>query len=157
METIFRPYKTETNNTPILPQLDRYRLLGTNSREIYEKYCDIYGWDKTKSGEFGCRRPLYAENCDADRKNDVWFIFYPNYNRNKLDCIVGDHHVVNLIENNEKDITEIVDPKYGPTKNDIRITFIRKKSGYYFLGVYKVVKNGTTRHYKKISDTYPFK
>lgn len=133
------------------------RVYGTNSRMIYEKFCETLAWDKNKAGQFGRQRPLYAANCDTKRENDVWFIFYPNYDKNRLDCVVDDFHVVNLIQNNANEIIEIVDAKFGNSNNAKRITFVKTKFGYEFLGVYELVKNGTTRIYKKTSDNYPIK
>lgn len=52
-------------------------------------------------------------------------------------------------------ILEAVDEKTGRSNNANRITFVKTKNGYEFLGVYKLVENGTTRVYKRISDIYP--
>lgn len=84
-------------------------------------------------------------------------ICYPNYDPTKLDCVVNDKHVVNIIENNGETITEIVDEHFGMSNNANRITFVKTKNGYEFLGVYAIVKNGTIRHYKRISNIYPMK
>jgi len=134
-------------------RLIRTRLYGTNSRKIYEKFCDTLGWDKSKAGCFGPQTPLYAEKCDTKRENDVWFICYPNYDRNNINVSVAGK--TNIIENNGNSITEIVDPKFGKSNNAKRITFVKTDDGYEFLGVFKLVKNGTTRVYEKDSDVYP--
>lgn len=136
----------------------RGRVYGTNSRKIYEKFCETLGWDKSQANQFGARRtPLYAENCDTNRENDVWFIFYPNYDKDRLDSVVEDYHVVNLIQNGGDYIIEIVDEKIGKSNNANRITFVKTQSGYEFLGVYKLMQNGTTRIHERISDNYPIK
>lgn len=132
-------------------------VYGGNSRKIYEKFCETLGWDKNKSNQFGWQTPLYAANADTDRTNDVWFIFYPNYDVQKLDTVVDDYHVVNLIQNNGDKIIEIVDERIGSTNNANRITFVKTDSGYEFFGVYKIIKNGTSRIYRRISDHYPMK
>ena len=132
------------------------KVYGTNTRTIYEGFCRSLGWDWTKRYCFGFQTPLYAENCDTTRENDVWFICYPNYDPEKLDCVVKDRHVVNLIQNNGDEIIEIVEEKIGPSHNARRITFVKTLSGYKFSGVYELVKNGTTRRYKRISKFYPF-
>lgn len=131
------------------------RVYGTNSRKIYEKFCETLNWDKSKANQFGFRTPLYAENADTYRENDVWFICYPNFDANKLDCVVDDKHVINLIKDNGEKIVEIVEDRFGKSNNANRITFIKTINGYEFLGVYEIVENGTTRIYKRISKTYP--
>lgn len=131
------------------------KIYGTNSRKIYENFCDSLGWNKALSNQFGWQTPLYAPNCDANKENDVWFICYPNYDIDKLDCVVDDFHVVNLIRNEDDEIIEVVDEHIGKSNNANRITFVKTKYGYKFLGVYKIVKNGTTRIYKRISNKYP--
>lgn len=133
----------------------RGRIYGGNSRKIYEKFCDTLGWDKNKSNQFGWQTPLYAANADTDRVNDVWFIFYPNYDEKRLDTVVDDYHAVNLIQNNGDKIIEIVDDTIGKTNNANRITFVKTSGGYEFLGVYKIIRNGTTRIYQRIYDNYP--
>lgn len=130
-------------------------IYGTNSRTIFEEFCKTLYWDKSKADCFGWQTPLYAENADTDRTRDVWFIFYPNYDAQKLDSVVDNYHVVNLIQNNGENIIEIVDDYIDKSNNANRITFVRTNSGYEFLGVYEIVKNGTTRIYKRISDRYP--
>lgn len=130
-------------------------IYGGNSRKIYEKFCNTLGWDKNKANQFGWQTPLYAANADKERKNDVWFIFYPNYDAKKLDAAVNDYHVVNLIQDYGNTIIEIVDDNIGKANNAHRITFVKTKRGYEFFGVYKIIKNGVTRIYKRIYDNYP--
>lgn len=157
--SVCKPKKTgisvTKNITPDFSHILRGCVYGNNSRKIYERFCETLGWDKNKAGFFGFRTPLYAENADTDRVNDVWFIFYPNYDAEKLDNIVNDYHVVNLIQNNGDRIVEVVDDNIGKSNNANRITFVKTKNGYEFLGVYKIIKNGTTRIYQRISNVYP--
>lgn len=131
------------------------RVYGGNSRKIYEKFCDTLGWDKNKANQFGWQTPLYAANADTSRTNDVWFIFYPNYDINKLDAVVDNYHVVNLIIENGDKIIEVVDDSIGASNNANRITFVKTNNGYEFFGVYKIVENGTTRVYERIYNKYP--
>lgn len=49
----------------------------------------------------------------------------------------------------------MVDDNIGKSNNANRITFVKTKNGYEFLGVYKIIKNGTTRIYQRISNVYP--
>lgn len=132
-------------------------VYGGNSRKIYEKFCETLGWDRNKINQFGWQTRLYATNADTDRTSDVWFIFYPNYDAEKLDNVVDDFHVVNLIQDNGDKIIEVVDERLGKSNNANRITFVKTNNGYQFLGVYKIVKNGTTRMYQRISKQYPIK
>lgn len=132
----------------------RGHVYGGNSRNIYEKFCDTLGWDKYKSNQFGWQTPLYAANVDKDKECGVWFIFYPNYDAQKLDSVVDDYHVVNLIQNSGDSIIEVVDS--GATFNSkYRIVFVKTNKGYEFFGVYKTVQTGATRLYQRISDNYP--
>ncbi len=131
-------------------------VYGGNSRKIYEKFCDTLGWDKNKANQFGWQTPLYAANVDKNKEYGVWFIFYPNYDTQKLDAVVDDYHVVNLIQNNGDAIIEVVES--GATINsEYRIVFVKTTSGYEFFGVYKTVKNGSTRLYQRICDNYPIR
>ena len=131
-------------------------VYGTNSKIIYEQFCKTLGWDINKSStSFGWRKPLYAENADSDRIRDVWFIFYPNYDKDKLDTVVEDCHVVNLILNQGDTIIEVVDENIGSACTAERIVFVRTNNGYEFFGVYKIIKNGTTRIYNRIHKNYP--
>lgn len=132
-------------------------IYGGNSRKIYEKFCDTLGWDKTKANQFGWQTPLYAANADTDRTRGVWFIFYANYDADKLDDIVENRHVVNLIQNNGDVIIEVVDGSIGASNLADRITFVKTNKGYEFYGVYKIIENGTTRCYQRISLNYPIK
>ena len=133
----------------------RGHVYGNNSRKIYEKFCDTLGWDREKSNQFGWQTPLYAANADTKRLNDVWFIFYPNYDAEKLNAVVDNHHVVNLIQKDGDVIIETVEEFIGESNDANRITFVKTKKGYEFLGVYSIIQNGTTRIYKRISDNYP--
>lgn len=130
------------------------RIYGTNSRKIYEKCCDSLGWKRSNASYFGWQTPLYADNCDKDN-NGVWFIFYPNYSTDSLESVVEDAHVLNVILYGGDVIVEVLDKHFGGTHNANRITFVKTKSGYEFLGVYSIEENGNERIYKRISKTYP--
>lgn len=150
-KTVNHRKKIETDFSRII----RGCVYGTNSRNIYKEFCDTLGWDRNKINQFGWQTPLYAANADTYRTSDVWFIFYPNYDPQKLDAVVNDYHVVNLIQNNGEKIIEVVDDIIGKSNNANRITFVKTRNGYEFFGVYKIIENGTTRVYKRISDFYP--
>lgn len=126
---------------------------GTKAYDIYLNCCKNLGWDYQKAGSFGQRQLLYAMFCDTKRENDVWFICYSNYSPIKK----GDAGHENIILGGGKEIIEKVRPDVGRSNEANRVTFIRKKDGYYFLGVYQLVENGITRRYRRISETYPVK
>lgn len=129
-------------------------VYGTNSRTVYKSFCDILGWDRDKANQFGRQgAPLYAENCDADRKLAVWFISNPKF----YDAEIFEKNHINLIKHNGDEIVEKVAPFIGSSRDTGRITFVKTNRGYEFFGVYKLVANGTTRIYKRISDIYPIK
>lgn len=150
-KTITHRKKTETDFSRII----RGCVYGTNSQSIYKEFCNTLGWDRNKINQFGYQTPLYATNADTNRTSDVWFIYYPNYDLQHLDFVVKDSHAINLIQKNGNMILEAVDEKTGRSNNANRITFVKTKNGYEFFGVYKLVENGTTRVYKRISDIYP--
>lgn len=132
----------------------RGRVYGTNSRKIYENFCDTLKWDRDKANQFGRQgTPLYAENCDTDRKLAVWFISNPKY----FNTDIMDKNHINIIKNNGEEIIEKVAPFIGISHDTGRITFVKTKYGYEFFGVYKLVKNGTVRIYRRISEIYPIK
>lgn len=72
-------------------------------------------------------------------------------------AVVDDYHVVKLIQDNGDTIIEVFDDNIGKSNNTNRITFVKTNSGYEFLGVYKIIKNGTTRLDQRISNNYPIK
>ncbi len=131
-------------------------LYGTSSRKIYEKFCDTLGWDKNKASHFGWQTPLYATFADGDRTRDVWFISYPNYDVKNANNYVKDGHVITAIIERGDRILEVVDEKVGYSNNADRITFVKTSNGYQFLGVYKIIRNGTTREYQRVSKQYPY-
>ncbi|MBQ8725990.1 MAG: hypothetical protein IJY84_02690 [Clostridia bacterium] len=130
-------------------------IYGTNAKNIYDECCKNLDWDQSNSKHFGRQKPLYAMSCDTNG-NDVWFICYPNYDKNNLNNVVADKHVVNLIQDNGNKIIEIVENRIGMSHVANRITFVKTKDGYKFLGVYRIVKNGTTREYERVSKFYPY-
>lgn len=157
IRAIVSKIKSKSIYTADFSKIERGYVYGTNSRIIYEKFCDTLGWDKNKADQFGWQTRLYATNCDTGRTSDVWFIFYANYDAQKLDNVVNDVHVVNFIQNDGDKIIEIVDDSIGESNNANRITFVKTDKGYEFLGVYEIEQNGTSRIYKRISTIYPIK
>ena len=126
-------------------------VYGSNSREIYERFCKTLNWDKSKSDQFGRQGvPLYAENVD-NKKNDVWFITY--YVNKETDYSQNSDHK-NVILNDGNEIIEIVSSRIGKSNEANRITFIKTSKGYAFLGVYELIENGLKRKYKRISSEY---
>ena len=146
-----RKFSIETDFSQIISG----RIYGTNSRKIYEKFCETLAWDKKKANQFGWQTPLYATNADTDRIRDVWFIFHANFDAKNLENVVENGHVVNFIKDNGEEIVETVDESIGSSNDADRITFVKTKSGYEFYGVYRLEQNTTTRIYKRISRNYP--
>ena len=71
--------KTEKNNSLFASDYSQIRkgiVYGSNSHDIYEKFCNTLGWDYSQINKFGRQKPLYATNADTDRKRAVWLIFY---------------------------------------------------------------------------------
>ena len=115
---------------------------GTNSKKIYEEFCNTLGWDKSKSECFGWQTPLFASNADKEHTKDVWFIFHANYNKENFDSISNSGRpVLNYINKKENYIIECLDENlWGESSNNERITFARMENGqgYEFLGTYKL-------------------
>ena len=153
------PIKHISKNQKIEADFRKIKLgavYGTSTRKIYEMFCKTLNWDLSQADAcFGWQKPLYAKNADTTREKDVWFIFYPNYDKNQLDTVVNDFHVVNLIQDEGETIIEIVADEVSASNNADRITFVRTNIGYEFFGVYRIVKNGTVRIYKRIYKKYP--
>ena len=151
--------ETGTDEPPIyfpITKLICGHTYGTNSKTIYYELCKGLNFDKTKIGYFGFQKPLYAENCDTSRKNDIWFIAYPNYNISRVTNTDPGEKKINFILNDGDNIIVVV-PKYIGYANEANvITFVKTLNGYKFLGVYELIKNGTTRHYRRISKVYPY-
>lgn len=115
---------------------------GTNSKSIYENFCNTLGWDKSKSECFGWQKPLFAKNADKERIRDVWFIFHANYNKEKFDSISNSSRpVLNYINKKENYIIECLDEDLWENfSGNERITFAKMETGqgYEFLGIYKL-------------------
>ncbi len=128
-------------------------IYGNNSHRTYKEFCKSLGWDISKADQFGWKKPLYASYADTNRTSNVWFIFNKNYDKNKLNLVVKNCNVINYIVDNGAFIIEI-NNICDKTNDANRITFIKTSDGYEFLGVYKMVENGSIRIYKRISDCY---
>ncbi len=150
--------------------LFRGSYCGTNSGTIYEKYCDMFGWDETQASQFGSRgAPLFARKATPEGYN-VWCISYSNW------CGGYGGKWRNYISCNGEKIEELWETL--PIKEDewhdfhdttCRVVFAKKKEGHYeFLGVYKYEGtsakpekpawsdvSGYIRTYKRISEYYP--
>lgn len=161
----YSPMVTKKSNRPTITN-DFTKLVqglgyGGNSRKIYEKLCDTLGWDKRKADQFGWQTRLYATNCDRERKRDVWFLFYANYDLKNatpqnIDCI-EDAHVINFILNNGDTILESIDESYGKSNEADRIVFVKVNGIYEFLGVFTLTENTAgKRQYRRISKEFPY-
>ena len=149
-----------------------HKGVGTRAQELYDTYCEKYGWDKTKRGLFGLRQILYAERATPEGYSP-WFLPHSNLSNTK------GGNWTNIISNNMVYETWM-EEQYGLYQDEtIRVTFAKRKSGeYVFLGIYKpikvekkevseIIKNrnseiikqkGDTvwvKHYKRISMYYP--
>lgn len=151
--------KKEVKNMSIL---DNFEILrnhveyGSNSKTIFKHLVQIRDFDESKVKFFGSHKPLYAENADDSRKRDVWFICYPNYDQNKaIENCCEDYHVADCICKNGEYIIEVFIDNQSDAHDAERITFVKNKFGQYeFYGVYRLIVNGSSRIYKRISNTY---
>lgn len=135
--------------------------------------CDWFGWNKSKSGEFGMMKPLYAHKVADNGKTDVWFICHSNLRdqvlveyedngyivrkeRNHIYCDYDSMKFPNCERIDEFQINALTDTIY-PMPD--RITFAKNfKGDYVFLGVYKAENPKSTnpqRVFYRVSTIYP--
>lgn len=106
---------------------------GKAAREIYEKCCKEFGWDKTKSGAFDKQQHLFA--ADATPENEsVWFLSHSN---------LGKDDGGSWKNTVSKDLSKIEEkwlndsPEFDDNCTENRIVFVKEKDDcYYFLGIY---------------------
>lgn len=151
--------KSDKRASAISKSLSSGTAYGSNSKTVYSEFCDFLGFDRTQVGCFGFQTKLYAENADTDRKCDVWFICYPNYDEYKFNNNVKAKNYTNVIKDAGDTIIESFENYYvqKSSRSDTLVfvkTDVEKK--YVFFGVYKVVENGLKRVYKRISFKYPY-
>lgn len=130
----------------------------THTRKIYEELCEVFGWKKSLSDQFGRQgAPLCAHDVDESGKYDVWFISHPSYDAEELKQVPNKQNAANVILDDGDTIIEKINPaRWDEYANEVyRITFIKVKNVYVFSGVYEITKNGSTRTWQRISLTYP--
>jgi hypothetical protein len=146
-----------------------YESSGETSASIaYSKYCDLFGWDKTKSNRFaGKDTPLYAPNADSSRKLGVWFVSYSNLSEQNPD---KEPNWINTFEGKNNELLHLtymggmlkkkmkirMDGFSGEDINHDdrgdRIVFAKEMNGEYkFYGIYSILKepNLYLRTYKR--------
>ena len=145
---------------------------GTNSKKIYEKYAEMYGWDRRQSSQFGAQgQPLYAREATPEGYS-VWCISYSNLNDKKggqwRNRFSDDKDTNDLIEELWEYRTH--DRLHDFSETTTRIVFAKNRKGEYeFFGVYKCVSRsekrekiewadayGYVKTYRRISKFYPF-
>ena len=133
------------------------KVYGTNSGTIYKKCCsaDTLNWDIGKSRYFGRQgAPLHAEKCDK-RGNSVWFLSYCIWEKRGIKSSHNFEHTNEVVGNGEEIIEKA--SEHGFATDKVRITFVKTRYGYEFLGVYELVTNGLTRLFKRLNSVYPNK
>jgi len=128
------------------------RMYGTNSKNIYLACCEVFGWKKSLSGNFGRQRPCYAELIDD--VNNVWFITDSNLTGTKGSSGKWTNEVLKggeqILEHWE------TPPSNFPADKLNRIVFVKQDGEYVFLGVYKRVKQeGSIRVFERVCRAYP--
>ena len=143
--------------------LVRGAIYGSDSRKVYEKHAESFGWDKRQANQFGKQGlPLYAQSATPEGYS-VWCIAHSNFSGDK------GGKWTNEISPDMDTIREFWESfsAIGKSDNTIRVTFVKVQGGYEFFGVYKldpgveeVQKDGKTqwvKTYRCISERYPFK
>ena len=125
---------------------------GTKARKIYDECCDTLGFDKRLSGKFAAQKRLFAEKATVENYS-VWFL--PN--SNLTGTVANSQKWKNKVVGNL--IIETWNTMLEWSNNEaLRVTFIKRKDGYYFAGVYALKSadpNTKTRIFERISQTYP--
>ncbi len=136
--------------------LYRGDLCGTNSKDIYEKYAEIFGWDIGQKSQFGqMGQPLYARSATPEGYS-VWCIAYSNLNGAK------GGHWNNEISKDKQEIKEFwenctYDHLHDFSEMTTRVVFAKEKDGKYkFLGVYKCVSRAERRETVEWADAYGY-
>ena len=128
---------------------------GTNSKEIYTRCCDRFGWDEEKRYLFGSQgRPLYAKGATPEGYS-AWFISHSNLTNTKggshTNTIVGNF----ICEHWDKEGEGLWDDK------TTRAVFVKVDSTYFFYGVYRFCQVDTSsdythiKIYERIAENYP--
>jgi hypothetical protein len=137
--------------------------LGTNSREIYEKYAEKYNWDLSVAGNFGRQgATLFANQCADNGTRSVWAISHSNLTDTKVkhwkNEFNSDCSKIKATGNNLSKYFDI------DAEGAERIIFAKKKvrGAYEFLGVYTLTDHCTIEGitywiYTRISTEYPVK
>lgn len=139
---------------------------GTNAQVIYSQCCEVFGWDKSLTGQFGNQKKLYGHRAANNGTADVWFICHSNCYG---DTLVPDkngvlHHRnyiradadgrVLTIEEYHKDAA--FDKMSYPLRD--RITFVKdKRRNYVFVGTYRAkdaVSRNPERSFYRVGDDY---
>lgn len=131
------------------------KIYGTKAYDSYVKFCHTLNWDWTRRTRFSMFQPLHAECVDTTRERSVWYISNPVFDE-VTDPIhkPNFHKIVNRVlygGNIIREESETLPPDPGYD----RIIFVRKDGAYVFYGVHKLVKNGSSREYKRFSKVYP--
>ena len=130
-----------------------------NGYDVYNRCCDVFGFDKSKNTSFKRHSIMYARNATPEGYS-VWF---PVHN-NLWEDFNDEHKWYNYIFDDVIEEVWLFDG--GSLLNDMseRVTFVRNKEGYCFYGIYRPVGvdikevHGCLRQvkrYERISTRYP--
>ena len=136
--------------------LYRGDLCGTDSKELYGKYAEIFGWDIWQSSQFGAQgQPLYARDATPEGYS-VWCIAHSNLNGTK------GGRWRNKISDDKFTIEELWEACTHDYLHDFsematRVVFVKDKGKQYkFLGVYKCVSRSERREMVEWADDYGY-
>ena len=139
---------------------------GTKAKDIYIQCCNLFGWDKIKSSEFGMMKPLYGHKVTDKGTKYVWFICKCNwYNDLLIEDENGIKHHRNFIHtSSDGKVLSIDEYQQNAPYDGIayplrdRITFAKNKQGQYvFLGIFRSnepLSRRCDRTFYRISDNY---
>lgn len=157
----------EHHNVPVETDFTKIisgKSYGTNTRTIYERFCQTLKWDISKANKFGMNKTLFAFKADTDKQNSVWFLSHSNRTQTKAESkrtgvMENGAAFRNIISDDNNIIKENISKEEDKNGFDgiNRITFAKNKYGQYeFLGIYKMIRyENFTREYERISYVYP--
>lgn len=137
-------------------------LYDTSGQRIYDKGCDVFGWNRNLRGNFSMMKPMYAYR--GAHGKSVWMLCHHQWIESPLKKRTASWW---------NTITEdaVYEEWENPTNDfyhdfSVRVTFAKNKSGYVYIGIFKPQEelieaidpaDGKMKHikvYRKIADDY---
>ena len=122
-------------------RLEKYHWYGSSGEAIYLNCCDAFGWDGSRSGEFGQRSLLYGKRITAENYS-VWFLPHHSWIERDWNGRKWFNHIGRDVIYEDWDDNAIEESDRHNLNYDFssRLTFAKGKNGkYYYIGIFKPV------------------